>query len=74
MIMGSSTKSKGSIHDGDASARSGRKMAGAVTSARGAMHGRFDNELGRGGSDRPYGQDEGIRGAPKGEYREGRKA
>ena len=38
--MGSSTKSKGSIHQGDASARSGRKMAGAVTSARGAMHGR----------------------------------
>jgi len=71
--MGSSTKSKGSIHQGDASARSGRKMAGAVTSARGAMHGRFDNQLGKGGSDRPYGQDKGINGAARGEYREGRK-
>ena len=72
--MGSSTKSKGSIHQGDDSARSGRKMAGAVTSARGAMHGRFDNQLGKGGSDRPYGQDAGISGATRGQYREGRKA
>jgi hypothetical protein len=73
-MMGSSTKAKGSIHQADGSARSGRKMAGAVTSARGAMHGRFDNQLGKGGSDRPYGQDEGMRSASKGEYREGRKA
>ncbi len=72
--MGTSTKSRGSIKETDGSARSGRKMAGAVTSARGAMHGRFDNQLGRGGSDRPYGQDEGIRGATRDQYREGRKA
>ena len=70
--MGTSIRSKGSINQSDDSARPGRAVSGAVTSALGAYNGSFDNTVARGLDDsKPYALGNGVKKAPESAYSEG---
>jgi hypothetical protein len=69
--MGSSIRSKGSINQSDDSARPGRALCGAVSSAKGANHGSFDNFVDTQSDNNPRSLNASLKRAPASAYSEG---
>jgi hypothetical protein len=69
--MGTSIRSKGSINQSDDSARPGRALCGAVSSAKGANHGSFDNFVDTQSDNNPRSLNANLKRASASSYSEG---